>query len=237
MSGLFGDVLGVANFVMGYKNMEYQKALQKTMFQREDTAVQRRVADLRAAGLSPTLAAGSAASAGPTVATQAPQFDTSIGSEGVQAVQGMLQAHNNIAQTEEQNKLLKLQQDKTLEDTSNAKAQHAQIEAMTAQSKANAYKTLQDAEQTRLQNDASKKSGVPPGTGGFMGQLVGGAGVARKYLDHLGNAAGQISDGYLKYVGRPFASAVSQVGDKYKNWVDKQQSAPDSVRNRMLRPH
>ena len=51
----------------------YQKNLQKQIFQREDNSVQRRSADLEAAGLSKTLAAGGGAGAGSVVSTQAPQ--------------------------------------------------------------------------------------------------------------------------------------------------------------------
>lgn len=53
------------------ENLQYQKDLQKQIFAREDNAVQRRVDDLVAAGLSPTLAAGSAANAGQVIETQA----------------------------------------------------------------------------------------------------------------------------------------------------------------------
>lgn len=59
------------------ENLQYQKNLQKQIFAREDNAVQRRVSDLVAAGLSPTLAAGSSANAGQAVETQALHNDYS----------------------------------------------------------------------------------------------------------------------------------------------------------------
>lgn len=51
------------------QNFEYEKNLQQQIFGREDSAVQRRVADLQKAGLSKTLAAGDGAGAGSVVST------------------------------------------------------------------------------------------------------------------------------------------------------------------------
>lgn len=55
---------------------EYDKGLQETIFAREDNSIQRRVDDLKAAGLSPVLAAGQGARAGNVVQTKAPQQGT-----------------------------------------------------------------------------------------------------------------------------------------------------------------
>lgn len=60
------------NLAFQKENLEYQKDLQQQIFEREDTAYQRKVNDLIAAGINPAVAAtGSGSNAGSVVNTQA----------------------------------------------------------------------------------------------------------------------------------------------------------------------
>lgn len=88
------------NYKLQKDNLAYQKDLQKVMMAREDNAVQRRVADFRKAGLSPTLAAGSAASAGPVISTVAPQKLSNLQGYMALAEVGTMLANQQKAQTE-----------------------------------------------------------------------------------------------------------------------------------------
>lgn len=88
------------NYQLQKDELAYQKDLQKIMFAREDNAVQRRVADLKAAGLSPTLAAGSAAGAGSVVSTTAPQKVSNLQGYLALAQVGTMLANQQRAQTE-----------------------------------------------------------------------------------------------------------------------------------------
>lgn len=88
------------NLALQKENLAYQKDLQQAIFQREDNAVQRRVADLKAAGLSPTLAAGSSAGAGSVVSTSAPQKKSNMEALLSLASVGTSLAKQQQAQTE-----------------------------------------------------------------------------------------------------------------------------------------
>lgn len=88
------------NFQLQKENLAYQKDLQKIIFNREDNAVQRRVDDLRKAGLSPTLAAGSAAGAGSVISTSAPQRVSDLQGYLALAQVGTMIANQQKAQTE-----------------------------------------------------------------------------------------------------------------------------------------
>lgn len=69
------EMIGIeeGNLALQQGVFDYQQALQREIFAREDNSVQRRVEDLQKAGLSPVLAAGQGARAGQAIQVSAPQ--------------------------------------------------------------------------------------------------------------------------------------------------------------------
>lgn len=124
MSGvgaLGGFAQGLANYDMDRKRfnlekkqMDYMKAQQREAWAREDTAVQRRVHDLKAAGLSPVLAAGQAAQSSSPVQVKAPQKAPRMDIAGqgavmAGAVMDLLKSREDISKTQEEVKAIKIQ--------------------------------------------------------------------------------------------------------------------------------
>lgn len=69
------DKANKENLARQKEQQAWERQAQLRTWEREDTAVQRRVADLRKAGLSPTLAAGSAASVSSPIRGESPKLD------------------------------------------------------------------------------------------------------------------------------------------------------------------
>lgn len=88
-AGLLGGAASVFNNERNLKAQQeaqdYAKWANEVTWQREDNAVQRRVADLKAAGLSPVLAAGSSAQAGSPQKIDPAMSTDSLGFEGMMA--------------------------------------------------------------------------------------------------------------------------------------------------------
>ena len=104
--------INLENIKFQEKNLEYQKELQQQIFEREDTAYQRKVDDLIAAGINPAVAAGgSGSNAGAVVNTQAPHNDMKYQAPqlNIGSVIDTLKSIKQIASIEEQVNVAKQQ--------------------------------------------------------------------------------------------------------------------------------
>ena len=115
-----GAVQGLANVGTDIYNLwqqdrayNWNKEMQLKAWEREDNAVQRRVKDLRLAGLSPVLAAGSSAQASGPIQVSGPQLDKSnaLGNvlQSILASKNIQQMNAGIAQTQAQAELINAQ--------------------------------------------------------------------------------------------------------------------------------
>ena len=157
ISGIGGIGIGIANSVenaqINKKNYElqkdwqnYQKQLQREIFQREDNAIQRRASDIATAGGNPAMAweTGNGASAGSIVDTSAPQqapHDYSqLMNSSLAMFAGGLKQFQEARLMDAQIKNLSAVTDKTDAETITEEIRQLQLKALTA--KTNEEKNL-----------------------------------------------------------------------------------------------
>lgn len=176
--------IALANMWMQGQTNAKNEQLMREAWAREDNAVQRRVADLRKAGLSPTLAAGSAASASGPIQVRAPELQGILNNR--QAAQlASVEMAKNIAQTT-MSQLTQYYQTKIM------RAEAQEKEARAVYSKVNA---LEEMRQNVYRSEVMSK-------GGKRVEAEIRATKQRTYLDYLNSIITGADADYVEKFGR-----------------------------------
>lgn len=160
--GVLESVIGGGTGIIGaginawsqQRTNKKNEALMRESWARDDTAVQRRAADLEAAGMNPLLAAGGAAQSGSPIKLDAPQY----GDIATGAIEGAQKA-NAIATTQAQTQLIKNQADKVNEEKQGVKIDNVLKSQTLGSDVANAALKVELAELAKLsaQKDVDRK--------------------------------------------------------------------------------
>lgn len=112
VNALSSGISSGLNYKAQKANLEWQKYAQRKTWEREDNAVQRRIADLEAAGLSKVLAAGQGASSGPVVKTDAPQFQYPDQANNIIGAMNLMKMKADISKTDAERRYIDMQKSK-----------------------------------------------------------------------------------------------------------------------------
>lgn len=211
------------DFATGLGTNVINYGMQKEAWKREDTAIQRRVKDLAAAGLSPNLAAGGGAQASAPIQVSMPPmnlFETGskaarTGAE-ISAAKTQAQAATmELLNTVQQNALLKQQTAESYQRTNEAMARTGEATERTRQVAEATREVMErikgidlDNREKRWNLEQAMSSGVSTNTSGVVKQVAEGGRLGSKLINDL--------IGELKKIGGPVVNSVIEKLKKYQ---------------------